>query len=358
MRPADRLLAMTDASADPPPRFRRLPRERISGWTQRSALIVAWLALIVFFAVKLPGTFFTSANLGTTLGSQAVLVVLTLALLIPLTAGDYDFSVAATLMLSANTVALLNVNRGWPIWAALLAAVAVGLTVGATNGFFAIVFGLDPFIVTLGMGTFIQGVAFWVSGSNNIVGLDAGLANWTIVNRFLNVPVEFYYGLALCIVLWYVFEYTPLGRRLLFVGRGREVSRLSGIHVDRIGWGSLVAAGLQRLPGWCTRGRSADRIRRRAQPSFCRRSPQPSSVRRASNQVDSAHGDRSLLCTSSSQGSTASNSSAWRATCSSSSTVALWSWLWLSHRPPGAERIVRRAECRSGRSTSCSVWSS
>jgi ribose transport system permease protein len=36
----------------------------------------------------------------------------------------------------------------------------------------------------------------------------------------------------------------PVGRRLLFVGRGRSVARLSGIHVARLRWGALVVSGL------------------------------------------------------------------------------------------------------------------
>jgi len=50
------------------------------------------------------------------------------------------------------------------------------------------------------------------------------------------VPLSFYYALALCVLIWYVFSYTVLGRRLLFVGRGREIARLSGIRVDRLRW--------------------------------------------------------------------------------------------------------------------------
>ncbi|WP_281167475.1 ABC transporter permease [Rubellimicrobium thermophilum] len=42
----------------------------------------------------------------------------------------------------------------------------------------------------------------------------------------------------------YVFDFTPLGRRLLFVGRGREVARLNGIAVDRVRAGALVVSGL------------------------------------------------------------------------------------------------------------------
>ena len=44
--------------------------------------------------------------------------------------------------------------------------------------------------------------------------------------------------------MWYVFDYTPLGRRLLFVGRGREVARLNGIAVDRVRLGALVTSGV------------------------------------------------------------------------------------------------------------------
>ena len=42
-------------------------------------------------------------------------MVLTLALLPPLTAGDYDLSVAATMGLARMTLAILNVNHGWSI---------------------------------------------------------------------------------------------------------------------------------------------------------------------------------------------------------------------------------------------------
>jgi ribose transport system permease protein len=49
--------------------------------------------------------------------------------------------------------------------------------------------------------------------------------------------------MALGVVIWYVFEYTAAGRRLMFVGRGREVARLSGIRVNRVRAMSLIASG-------------------------------------------------------------------------------------------------------------------
>jgi ribose transport system permease protein len=58
------------------------------------------------------------------------------------------------------------------------------------------------------------------------------------------LPLGFWYGLVLTTVVWYVVSHTPLGRYLYFVGAGRSVSRLSGIPVDRIRAGSLIASGV------------------------------------------------------------------------------------------------------------------
>ena len=221
------------------------PRARAADLAERFGLVLAWVLMILFFSFKLPETFpHWADNWGPNiLGSSAVLVVLTLGLLIPLTAGDYDLSVAAILTLSANTVALLNVNHNQSIWVAMLAGLLVGAGVGLTNGAFVVVFGVDSLIATLGMATFLQGIVAWISASQNITGVSNTLTRWTIGKHLGGVPVEFYYGLVLCLIVWYVFEFTPLGKRLLFVGRGRTVSLLSGIKVARLRWLALVASG-------------------------------------------------------------------------------------------------------------------
>jgi ribose transport system permease protein len=63
-----------------------------------------------------------------------------------------------------------------------------------------------------------------------------------IVWDLLGIPLSFFYGVVLCATVWLVFEHAPLGRRLLFAGRGREVARLSGVRVGRVRFGALVAS--------------------------------------------------------------------------------------------------------------------
>jgi ribose transport system permease protein len=226
------------------PAAHRRSKPLLADVAERYALLAVWGVTIVIFGIARPDTFLTSANFTTIFGSQAILVVLTLALLVPLTAGDYDLSIAATMGLSAMTLAILNVNHGWPIGAAIAAALGVGLIVGVVNGALVVLLDIDSLIATLGSSTFIAGVILWISDSQTISGISDDLINVVVVERWFGIPLEFYYGIALGILLLYVFEFTPLGRRLLFVGRGRGVARLSGIRVARLRWGALVASGL------------------------------------------------------------------------------------------------------------------
>jgi ribose transport system permease protein len=210
---------------------------------ERGGLVVAWVAAIALFGALSPDVFLTGANFSTIFGSQAVLAVLALALVVPLTAGDYDLSVAGVLSLSSMLVAVLNAQHHVPLAIAILAALGAGALVGAVNGAFAARFEIDPFIITLGTGTILQGLVLWLSDSATISGVSTTLSDAVITTRFLGVSLGFWYGLVLCAALWVVFEYTPLGRRLLFVGRGRRVAALSGFNLRRLRWGALIASG-------------------------------------------------------------------------------------------------------------------
>lgn len=221
-----------------------------SRYGERVALPVVWIAIIILFGALKPESFLTTGNFSAMFSSQTSLLVLALALIIPLTAGDYDLSVASVAGLSSMVVAVLNVNHHWPIYLAVIAAVAVSLVIGLINALVSVAIGIDTLIVTLGMGTFLQGVISWMGGNTTVSGISTGLVRAVVSTRFAGMPLEFWYGLVLCLILWYFLEYTPVGRRLLIVGRGREVARLSGMRVKAIRGGALAcSAGLSGIAG-------------------------------------------------------------------------------------------------------------
>ena len=220
------------------------PASGLSARLEAIALPVMWVVVAAVFSFLRPNTFPTLGNASSILASQAVLLLVALALIIPLTANDFDLSVAAVAGLSAMVIAILNASWGWPVGVAILCAIAVGAVIGFANGALTVFLGIESLVVTLGMSTLVTGVMLWISGTRTITGVSADLIEFVIRRRLFGIPYEFYYGLAVVAILWYVFNYTPLGQRLLVVGRGREVARLSGIRVGRIRLGAMVASAI------------------------------------------------------------------------------------------------------------------
>src|SRR5271163_3866518 len=60
----------------------------------RYGLVIAWFLLILAFSIASPSIFLSRANFANIFGSQAVLVVMTMGMIVPLTVGEFDLSMA------------------------------------------------------------------------------------------------------------------------------------------------------------------------------------------------------------------------------------------------------------------------
>ncbi|PWJ26821.1 monosaccharide ABC transporter membrane protein (CUT2 family) [Branchiibius hedensis] len=217
---------------------------RLMAVSTRFALLGVWALLAIVYALVVPDTFLTAGAFKTIFGSQQALVFLTAGLLCTILVGEFvDMSVASNFGLAAILVTVLNVNHGWNVWLASLAAIVVSTLVGVVNGWLVVKLGVNTIVVTLGMGTFLLGIALWVSNLTPVSGLPESFQN--IANtQVLGLPVSFFYGIALMLVFAYVLKFTPLGRNMRFVGENREVSRLAGVRVTWVRMGAFIAAGL------------------------------------------------------------------------------------------------------------------
>ena len=221
----------------------RLSAER-KRFVEKYALIAVWILLIAAFGVVMPNSFLTWGSFSIMFASYAPAALLALAIIVPLIAGDYDLSVAATMTFSAALIAVLNAWNQVPIELCILISLGMGAVVGLVHSLFIVYFRIPSLVVTLGTTSLISGIVQWMTRSSTIGGIDNSLIMSVVGTRFLGIPLAFYYVIAAMVVMWYVFEYTPIGRRLLFVGRGREVARLNGLPVARIRVGALVSSGV------------------------------------------------------------------------------------------------------------------
>lgn len=225
----------------PQRRSRRGARARLLLY--RYAVLIVLIGFVAFFSIKLPGTFFTRGNFNTIVNSQAVLLLLALGLTLPLSVGEFDLSVASMLGFGSIMLTYLSGTSHWSTPLAIAAVLAIGVLVGLINGFFVVRFGVNAFITTLGTGTVLTGLTLYVSGGQILSGVPAAVTNFSAWTLFqLTSPV--YVALGLAVLLWYLYEQTPAGRYLYFVGEGREVARLAGLPVARLRWLAFVGAGI------------------------------------------------------------------------------------------------------------------
>jgi ribose transport system permease protein len=200
------------------------------------------LLVILIFGVLIPDLFLQSRNLQTILNERSILLILTLGMIPALAAGEYDLSAAATMGLSFVVIGWLNVIHGWPVGPAIAVAMLAAFLVGVINAFVIVVLDVPSIVATLGMASLLAGLAL---GINNLIvtGIADELVSFARF-RVFQVQMVFFVALGLTVALWYLFSYTPLGRYIYFVGAGRDVARLTGIRVNLIRAGTLIAVSL------------------------------------------------------------------------------------------------------------------
>lgn len=213
-------------------------RSQYGSLGSRFGLIAGWALLIGVFSILRPQSFPTVSLFESMGSSGAPLLILTLALLPSLTAGELDLSLGGTFGLSLVVIGALNAQHHVDIILAVIVSLLCALIIGVVNAVLVVLIGIPSIVVTLGMGTLLAGVALGVT-ILPIAGVSAGLVSVSR-HELLGLQMIFYYALALTVLVWYVFAQTPLGRYLFFVGSGRTVARLSGIRVDRLRAASLI----------------------------------------------------------------------------------------------------------------------
>jgi ribose transport system permease protein len=215
----------------------------------RFGIVIVLGIMIIAFSIALPDTFPTLGNTQTIVNSGAVTLLLALAATIPLRAGDFDLSIAGTMIVSATIVARLTANgTNWIL--ALLVVLVVGALIGGVNAILIVGIGLNGFVATLGTLTALEGLGLAISQGQVLTGVSAGVVKVVTKNEFSLQSMTWYVWI-IALLLWYLFERTPAGRYLLFVGGNPRAALLAGLSVVRIRTMAFVGGGvLSALAGF------------------------------------------------------------------------------------------------------------
>jgi ribose transport system permease protein len=208
----------------------------------RYGVIVFLVLLFTIFALLMPRTFPTSGNLLAIVADQSIPIILALAAILPLAAGEFDLSIAAVLGFSSILSIALS-NAGLPLPLVLAGTLILGLLVGAVNAFFVVKIGINAFIGTLAMATILAGLNLLLTRGSLMTLESEQFARLTSVPGS-RIQIVIAYALVLVLAVWYLLERTPFGRYLRATGMGRPAARLSGVRTERYLTSSFVLAAL------------------------------------------------------------------------------------------------------------------
>lgn len=207
-------------------------------------LVILMLFLILLFSLLLPTTFPTILNLRSIISDKAIILILSLGVMIPMSAGRIDLTVGYGIVLWHILAISLQTSFGFPWPVAVVTVLLLGALMGVLNGLLVEIAKIDSFIATLGTGTILYALALWHSGGRQIVGVvsnDFYALNSTMV---FGLPITGYYVIVIAVVMWFVYEYLPIGRYLYAIGASPKAAALNGIPVRKYVMGSFIASGL------------------------------------------------------------------------------------------------------------------
>jgi ribose transport system permease protein len=212
---------------------------------RRISVVYLLILIFVVFSITIPDLFLSPITLQSVASSQAVVGILAIGALLPFVAGEFDITVGANMALSVIIMtSLSNSHPGIGVVTMCLIAVLVCGLVGLCNGLLVGRLGINSFIATLATSQVLVAIALKISNNQQVLAaLPQGFMDLG-QGRTLGVPNGLFVTLALAVVVWYVLQWTKLGRHLYASGFNREAARLSGVRTQTLVIGSFVASGL------------------------------------------------------------------------------------------------------------------
>ena len=269
--------------------------------------VVIGLVIICTVFQSLNDIFLSSNNLVNLLFDSATVGVISLGIVCILMVGEIDLSVGSVSGFASAMVGVLWVNQGFPVWLAVLAALAAGAVIGFIYSVLFNRFGMPSFVSTLAGLLAILGLQLYILGESGSINLpygsgmvdlgqswfipailayviaavpgiatlfsgigtaarrkQAGLSSQSLggtvatavaitvalelivwyLNKDRGVPWMFGLFVALVVALNYALTRTKWGRWITAVGGNREAARRAGINVRLIYTSAFVLCSM------------------------------------------------------------------------------------------------------------------
>lgn len=216
--------------SDVQPKLRSGARGRFQflfGLTLLALLLVLWA--ILAFATP---NFWSTNNISNLLRQGSMTAILAIGQTFVIITGGIDLSVGAIVGFTSVVAAML-LEAGFPIWAACLITLGIGVAIGLFHGFGIVRLGLPPFIITLATLTSLRGIGLLMTNGATISITNDSFTAFSRAD-FLGVPSLFWMVILVAVPAYVFLHHSRWGRYLFSVGSNAEAARLSGVNVPKM----------------------------------------------------------------------------------------------------------------------------
>jgi len=215
-------------------------RRLFQNWLFLGALPFLIVGLSIFFGLYEP-RFWSLANQINVLRNTSFLMIISSGQMLVLIIGGFDLSVGAVVALTSVITAttLGSFSEMMPDQPLLSISLSLMITlflcslVGLVNGLSVSLLKVSPFIVTLGTMTITNGIALHLTSGVPIYGMPDVFSRGFGRLRWFNLPVSIYATVVILAIIWWIMNWTKLGRYIYAIGGNLHASRVSGIPTTK-----------------------------------------------------------------------------------------------------------------------------
>ena len=206
---------------------------------RESGVIIALIILCVFLSIASP-YFLKYTNVFNVLRQLSLIAILAVGECLIIIQGGLDLSSGTVMGLMGVICALCCTLSMAPILIFFI-VIFCGMAIGAANGVLVTKFGVNSFIVTLGMQYIARSIALLLTGGipvkmeNDISVLGSGYVG--------PVPVSVLIMAGVIAIGVFIMNKTVVGRNIYITGSNEKAAKLSGIRTNKIRMFTFVFMG-------------------------------------------------------------------------------------------------------------------
>lgn len=139
-------------------------------------MIAAIVVIGLFFTWMTDGSYLSARNVSNLLRQTAITGILAVGMVFVIISAEIDLSVGSMMGLLGGVAAIFDVWLGWPLPLTIVVTLALGLVLGAWNGWWVAYRKVPSFIVTLAGMLAFRGVLIGITNGTTVSPTSADMA--------------------------------------------------------------------------------------------------------------------------------------------------------------------------------------